>query len=65
MMPTKRIALVSFVALLGAAVLTGCATDQTARDQAAAAMAAAKKAQASADANEERINRMYQKIMSK
>jgi hypothetical protein len=51
--------------LLGASLLGGCATDQEARDMAQAAMDAANAAQACCDANEERINRMYQKIMSK
>jgi hypothetical protein len=51
--------------LFGAALLCGCATDQEARDMAQAAMDAANGAQACCDANEERINRMYQKIMSK
>lgn len=65
-MNTKsKLALTALAALFGTSVLAGCATDQTARDQAAAAMAAAERAQASADANEERVNRMYQKIMSK
>jgi hypothetical protein len=51
--------------LFGASLLGGCATDQEARDMAQAAMDAANAAQACCDANEERINRMYQKIMSK
>jgi uncharacterized membrane protein (DUF106 family) len=52
-------------ALLGLSLLTGCATDQEARDMAQSAMDAAHSAQSCCQANEERINRMYQKIMSK
>ncbi|KAA6187381.1 hypothetical protein F2Q65_02335 [Thiohalocapsa marina] len=64
---TKNIKIVSLsaAALISAALLGGCATDQEARDMAQAAMDAANSAQACCEANEERINRMYQKIMSK
>jgi hypothetical protein len=64
---TKRIKLasLSIAAVLSGALLSGCATDQEARDMAQAAMDAANSAQACCNANEERINRMYQKIMSK
>jgi hypothetical protein len=64
---TKNMKLVSLfgAALLSASLLGGCATDQEARDMAQAAMDAANGAQACCQANEDRINRMYQKIMSK
>ncbi|MBK1647155.1 alanine-zipper protein [Rhabdochromatium marinum] len=64
---TKQTKLVSLSAavVLSTAMLGGCATDQEARDMAQAAMDAANSAQACCQANEERINRMYQKIMSK
>lgn len=64
---TKRtkLASLSIAAVLSGAMLGGCATDQEARDMAQAAMDAANSAQACCNANEERINRMYQKIMSK
>ncbi|MBK5971120.1 MULTISPECIES: alanine-zipper protein [Thiorhodovibrio] len=64
---TKRtkLASLSIAAVLGGAMLGGCATDQEARDMAQAAMDSANAAQACCNANEERINRMYQKIMSK
>ncbi|MGE5153965.1 MAG: alanine-zipper protein [Bdellovibrio bacteriovorus] len=60
-----KLASLSAAALLSASLLGGCATDQTARDMAQQAMDAAKSAQACCDANTERLDRMYQKIMSK
>jgi hypothetical protein len=60
-----KIASLSAAALLSAALLGGCATDQEARDMAQAAMDAANAAQACCEANEERINRMYQRVMAK
>ena len=60
-----KIASLSAAALLSASLLGGCATDQEARDMAQAAMDAANSAQACCEANEERINRMYQRVMSK
>ena len=60
-----KLASLSAAVVLSTAMLGGCATDQEARDMAQAAMDAANSAQACCQANEERINRMYQKIMSK
>ncbi len=60
-----KLASLSVAAVLSSALLGGCATDQDARNMAQAAMDAANGAQACCNANEERINRMYQKIMSK
>lgn len=57
-----KLASLSAAVLLGASVLGGCATDQTARDMAQQALDAAKAAQACCD---ERMDRMYQKSMSK
>jgi hypothetical protein len=52
--------------LFAAGVLGGCATvDQEARDMAQQAMDQANAAQSCCDANQARIDRMYQKIMSK
>jgi hypothetical protein len=64
---TKNIkfASLSAAALLSASLLGGCATDQEARDMAQAAMDAANAAQSCCEANEERINRMYQRVMAK
>jgi hypothetical protein len=55
----------SAAALLSASLLGGCATDQTARDLAQQALDAAKAAQATADANTQRLDRIYQKTFSK
>ena len=60
-----KLASLSAAALLSASLLGGCATDQEARDMAQAAMDAANAAQASCEANEDRINRLYQKFLSK
>lgn len=57
-----KLASLSTVALL---MLGGCATDQTARDMAQQAMDTANSAQACCNANTERLDRMYQKIMGK
>lgn len=66
MTKTVKIVSLSLAAVMGAGLLGGCATtDQEARDMAQAAMNTANAAQACCQANEERINRMYQKIMSK
>ncbi|QIK36723.1 hypothetical protein GWK36_00445 [Caldichromatium japonicum] len=51
---------VAAVLLLGA-----CTTDQTARDMAQRALDTANSAQACCNANTERLDRMYQKIMGK
>ena len=63
---TKTLKLVSLsaAALIGATLIGGC-TDQTARDMAAQALDAAKAAQSCCNANTERLDRMYQKIMRK
>ncbi|AUB85095.1 alanine-zipper protein [Candidatus Thiodictyon syntrophicum] len=63
---TKTLKLVSLsaAALIGATLIGGC-TDQTARDMATQALDAAKAAQSCCDANTERLDRMYQKIMRK
>ncbi|MFP4062820.1 MAG: alanine-zipper protein [Halochromatium sp.] len=65
MSKTLKLASLSAAALLGASLLGGCATDQEARDMAQAAMDAANSAQACCEANEDRINRMYQRVMAK
>jgi hypothetical protein len=59
-----KLASLSAAALIGASLLSAC-TDSTARDMAQQALDAAKGAQACCDANTERLDRMYQKIMSK
>jgi Alanine-zipper, major outer membrane lipoprotein len=59
-----KLASLSAAALISAALIGGCA-DQTARDMAQQALDAAKGAQSCCDANTERLDRMYQKIMSK
>ena len=64
MTKTVKIASLSAAALFGAVMIGGCA-DQTARDMAQQALDAAKGAQSCCDANTERLDRMYQKIMSK
>jgi len=64
MSKTIKFVSLSAAALLGVSLLGGCA-DQEARDMAKSAMDTAKAAQSCCQANEERINRMYQKIMSK
>lgn len=64
---TKIVKLASFsaAALLGVSLLGGCATDNTARDMAQQALDTAKSAQACCDANTERLDRMYRRIMGK
>jgi len=64
MTKTTKIASLSAAALLATSLLSGCA-DQEARDMAQAAMDAANSAQACCEANEDRINRLFQRIMSK
>jgi hypothetical protein len=66
----KTVKLVSLTAaaLLTAGMLGGCATTQqveAARALAQQALDKANAAQACCDANTDRVNRMYQKIMSK
>lgn len=65
MTKTLKLASLSAAALISAALLGGCATDQTARDMAQQALDAANGAQACCNANTERLDRMYQKIMGK
>ncbi|NKN32941.1 alanine-zipper protein [Marichromatium bheemlicum] len=65
MTKTVKLASLSVAALLGASLLGGCATDQTARDMAQQALDSANSAQACCNANTERLDRMYQKIMGK
>jgi hypothetical protein len=60
-----KLASLSAVAVLGVSLLGGCQTDQTARDMAQHAMDTANSAQACCNANTERLDRMYQKIMGK
>jgi hypothetical protein len=60
-----KLASLSAVAVLGVSLLGGCQTDQTARDMAQQAMDTANSAQACCNANTERLDRMYQKIMGK
>jgi hypothetical protein len=61
---TVKLASVSAAALLGVSLLGGC-TDQVARDMAQEALDKANAAQACCDANTARMDRAYQKIMSK
>ena len=51
-------------AILSMGLLTGC-TDQQARDMAQEALDKAHAAQACCDANTERLDRMYRRIMGK
>jgi hypothetical protein len=60
-----KLASLSAAALLGVSMLGGCASDNTAREMAQQALDSAKAAQSCCDANTERLDRMYQKIMSK
>jgi len=59
-----KIASLSAAAVLSIGLLGGC-TDQVARDTAQQALDKANSAQACCDANTERLDRMYQKIMGK
>ncbi|MEY6431450.1 alanine-zipper protein [Thioalkalicoccus limnaeus] len=65
MTPKAKVLALTATALFGASLLGGCATDQQARDMAMDALNKANAAQACCDANQARIDRMYQKIMSK
>lgn len=60
-----KFAALPVAALLATSLLGGCATDQTARDMAQQALDTANGAQACCNANTERLDRMYQKIMGK
>ncbi len=64
MKKTLKLVSLSAAALIGVALIGGCA-DQTARDVPKQALDAAKAAQSCCDANTERLGRMYQKIMRK
>lgn len=62
----SKLAALTASALFATALLGGCATvDQQARDMAQDALNKANAAQSCCDANQARIDRMYQKIMSK
>jgi len=60
-----RLTSLTLATLFAGSLLGGCATDQEARDMAQTALDRADAAQACCDANQARIDRMYQKIMSK
>jgi hypothetical protein len=64
MSTTVKLVSLSAAALMGLGLLSGC-TDQTARDMAQDALTKAEAAQACCDRNAERLERGYQKIMSK
>ena len=64
MSTTAKLVSLSAAAVLSIGLLGGC-TDQHARDMAQDALAKAEAAQACCDRNAERVDRMYQKIMSK
>jgi len=59
-----KLAFLSSAAVLSIGLLGGC-TDQHARDMAQEALDKANAAQACCDANTERLDRMYSKIMGK
>jgi hypothetical protein len=68
MQKTFKLASLTAVAVLTAGILGGCATTQQVEEAKALAQQALDKAnaaQACCDANTDRVNRMYQKIMSK
>jgi hypothetical protein len=64
MSTTIKLVSLSAAAMLGLGLLSGC-TDQQARDMAQDAMMKAEAAQACCDRNAEKIDRMYQRVMSK
>jgi len=64
MTTTTKLVSLSAAAVLSLGLLGGC-TDQHARDMAQDALAKAEAAQACCDRNAEKVDRMYQKIMSK
>jgi hypothetical protein len=64
MTKTAKLAALSAAAVISLGLLGGC-TDQTARDMAQDALNKAEAAQACCDRNAEKLDRMYQKIMSK
>ena len=63
MSTTVKLVSLSAAAMFSLGML-GC-TDQTARDMAQDALTKAEAAQACCDRNSEKVDRMYQKIMSK
>ncbi|MFD2111152.1 alanine-zipper protein [Thiorhodococcus fuscus] len=65
MSKTLKFASLSAAAILTASMFGGCTTDQTARDMAQQALDTANSAQSCCNANTERLDRMYQKIMGK
>ena len=68
MQKTVKFVSLAAVAVLTAGILGGCATTQQVERPSALAQQALDKAnaaQACCDANTDRVNRMYQKIMSK
>jgi hypothetical protein len=68
MQKTVKLVSLAAVAALTAGILGGCATTQQVEEAKALAQQAMDKAnaaQACCDANTDRVNRMYQKIMSK
>jgi len=64
MSTTAKLVSLSAAAVLSIGLLGGC-TDQQARDMAQNALSKAEAAQACCDRNAEKVDRMYQKIMSK
>ena len=64
MSKTVKLASLAAAAVLSIGLLGGC-TDQHARDMAQQALDQANSAQACCDANTERLDRMYRKIMGK
>lgn len=68
MQKTVKLASMTAIAVLTVGILGGCATTQQVEEAKALAQQALDKAnaaQACCDANTDRVNRMYQKIMSK
>jgi hypothetical protein len=64
MSTTVKLISLSAAAIMSLGLLGGC-TDQTARDMAQDALTKAEAAQACCDRNSEKIDRMYQRVMSK
>ena len=64
MSKTAKLISLSAAAMFSLGLLGGC-TDQAARDMAQDALNKAEAAQACCDRNSEKVDRMYQKIMSK
>jgi hypothetical protein len=64
MSTTVKLVSLSAAAMMSLGLLGGC-TDQQARDMAQDALTKAEAAQACCDRNAEKIDRMYQRVMSK